>query len=137
MPRTIDIFFYGLFMDHNLLRNQGLNPTAPSKAYVEGMALQIGDRAMLVPKAGARAYGMVMGLTDPEIQRLYSEPSVSAYLPEAFIAVLEDDSRIPVLCFNLPAGFGSGPSNSSYAANLRDLACRLGLPADYVASIGA
>ncbi|HEX2715123.1 MAG TPA: hypothetical protein VHM88_23325, partial [Candidatus Acidoferrales bacterium] len=71
-----------------------------------------------------------------EIDRLYSEASVSAYRPEAVTAELADGSRIPALCFNLVEPPSPEERNAEYAAKLRALAFRLELPSDYVDSIG-
>ena len=76
-----------------------------------------------------------MELTHAEIEQLYSEPSVQAYRAEAVLAELADGSRVPALCFNLLVPPGPEEANSEYAAKLRDLAGRLGLPSHYVKSI--
>jgi hypothetical protein len=76
-----------------------------------------------------------MELTHDEIERLYSEASVRAYRPEAVLCELVDGSRVPALCFNLVVPPAPEEVNSEYAAKLRDLARRLGLPSDYVESI--
>ena len=56
MPsRPADVFFYGLFMDEDLLREKGLNPQRAALASVDGLALRIGKRAALVPTPGGRA----------------------------------------------------------------------------------
>jgi Gamma-glutamyl cyclotransferase, AIG2-like len=133
--RTIDVFFYGLFMDAELLRANGLHPTNGRQACVSGMALRIGGRATLVPDPASSAHGFVFGLSHEEVDRLYAEPSVSAYRPEAVIAKLADRSTIPALCFNLPPSSEINEANPEYAEKLRFVANRLGLPADYVASI--
>jgi hypothetical protein len=73
-----------------------------------------------------------MKLTHAEIEKLYSEPSVRAYRPEAVTAELADGSRVAALCFNLPDLPGAEETNPEYAARLRDLARRLGFPSDYV-----
>ncbi len=65
--RSIDVFFYGLFMDVKLLRSQSVMPSNPRRAFVEGFNLPIGRRAMLIPTEGARAYGMLIALTHGEI----------------------------------------------------------------------
>ena len=135
MARTIDIFFYGLFMDPQALRNKGLNPIAPRKGRVEGMALQIGERATLLPNAGECAYGVVIGLTHHELDQLYADAGVAAYRPEAVIAILEDSKIVPALCFNLPPDSVPGEANSHYAAELRAVAQHMGLPRNYVESI--
>ena len=42
----IDVFFYGLFMDEELLRSKGANPTEVRQASVRNLSLQIGARAV-------------------------------------------------------------------------------------------
>jgi hypothetical protein len=133
--RAIDVFFYGLFMDAETLRANGLHPTNGRQACVSGMALRIGRRATLVPDPSNSVYGFVFGLSHQEVERLYAEPSVAAYRPEAVIAQLADRSFIPALCFNLPPSNDTAEANPEYAEKLRTVADRLGLPADYVASI--
>jgi hypothetical protein len=133
MPsRRIDVFFYGLFMDADLLRAKGVHPTNPRLVCLLGFALRIGQRATLIPDPDSRVYGLVMQLSHDEIERLYAEPGVQMYRPEAVIAELTDGTRIPALCFNLPVPPGPDEINKEYAQELRDLALRLGLPADYV-----
>ena len=130
--RRIRVFFYGLFMDEELLRAKGIQPTNLRQASVRGFALRIGQRATLVPVSDARAYGVLMDLSHEEIERLYAEPSVRMYRPEAVVAELADGLQVPALCFNLPTTPQPGESNDAYARKLRDLALRLGLPDDYV-----
>jgi hypothetical protein len=76
-----------------------------------------------------------MELTHDEIEHLYSDASVRAYRPEALLCELGDGSRVPALCFNLIVPPAPEEANSEYAARLRDLARRLGLPSDYVERI--
>ena len=54
--RRIDCFFYGLFMDVDVLQHSHVVPSNPRRAYIDGFALRIGRRATLVPSPGARAY---------------------------------------------------------------------------------
>jgi hypothetical protein len=76
-----------------------------------------------------------MELTHDEIEHLYSEASVCAYRPEAVLCELADGSRVPALGFNLIVPPAPEEANLEYAAKLRDLARRLGLPSDYVERI--
>ena len=133
--RRIAVFFYGLFMDVRILQSKGLDPKEVMLASVPGFALRIGERATLVADSESKAYGLLMHLTHDEVRKLYSEESVRAYQPEAVMAVLADNSSVPALCFNLVTPPSPGEKNPSYAAKLRELAGRLQLPADYVASI--
>lgn len=81
------------------------------------------------------AHGILMEITHAEIDQLYAEPTVQAYRPEAVLCELNDGSRIPALCFNLIEPPRPEEANSEYAAKLRGLASRLGLPSDYVNDI--
>jgi hypothetical protein len=130
--RRIIVFFYGLFMDAEVLRTKRLQPVDPRLASVAGFTLRIGQRATLVPDTKERVYGILMQLSHEEIERLYAEPSVREYRHEAVIAELDDASRLPALCFNLPVSPPPDESNMEYAIKLRDLARRLGLPASYI-----
>lgn len=132
----VDVFFYGLFMDEALLREKGLSPEGRRPACVEDFRLVIGERATLAHCAGARVYGVLFSLTRGEVDALYSEESVSAYRPETVSARPAGGGVVKALCYNLPAPHGAGGRNHLYASRLRELAARLGLPADYVSSIG-
>jgi hypothetical protein len=134
-PRRIDVFFYGLFMDEGLLREKGVKPENRRLASVDNFCLRIGARATLVPWPGQTVHGIVFSLTHTEIDALYSEPSVNVYRPEAVITRLADSNLSPALCFNLPSPPSTRDRNSQYAAWLRELAERLGLPEDYVSTI--
>lgn len=127
---TQDLFFYGLFMDANLLRDRGVRPLRPRRALVPNYRLRIGRRALLVPEPGAWAYGMVFALTDREIASLYAEPGLELYRPESVIAFMEDRTFAPVTTFNLDASHDAADPNLEYAAKLRAVFERLGFPTD-------
>ena len=131
----IDVFFYGLFMDEELLRQKGADPTNRRFAFVDDYVLVIGERATLVQREGERVYGVVFSLTQKEIDLLYSEPSVRDYRAELVTVNLADGHSIPGQCFNLPAVASVEKPNREYAAKLRALATRLGLPQSYVNKI--
>ena len=133
--RRVDVFFYGLFMDRDLLRAKGLIPEAPELASVSGFALRIGQRAALVPQPSGRVHGLVMSLTLDELELLYSEPSVQAYKPQAVLAHLASGGIIAALCYNLPEPPSPTEHNPEYATKLRSVGQKVGLPADYVASL--
>lgn len=133
--RRIEVFFYGLFMDAELLRSKGAHSENVRIATVPGFELRIGQRATLLRKASACAWGMLMQLTHAEIEQLYSEPSVQAYRAEAVLVQLSDGSFLPALCFNLVNSPAPEEKNPEYAAKLKQLAIRLKLPAAYIECI--
>ena len=134
--RPIEGFFYGLFMDVEVLRQAGTRPSNPRPAFVTDFALRIGERATLVPSGGARAYGMVIALTHAELERLYGAPGLEHYRPEAVLARPFEGSVIPALCYNLLQAPEPHERNPDYATRLQSVLTRLGFPAEYVASVG-
>ncbi|MEA2624050.1 MAG: hypothetical protein QOD06_95 [Candidatus Binatota bacterium] len=133
--RRIDAFFYGLFMDVDLLRESNVTPLNPRRAYVDGFALRIGQRATLLPTAAARAYGMLVGLTHAELERLYGAPGLAQYRPEAVLASPLEGQPVAALCYNLLEAPRPDERNPEYAANLRRVLQKLGFPEAYVASV--
>jgi hypothetical protein len=133
--RKIDVFFYGLFMDKGLLQTKGVTPTNLRLASVSGFQLRIGNSATLVPSQAGRVFGLIASLSHSDLERLYSEPSVRAYRPEAVLAALSHGELLAALCFNLPEPPSADERNMDYVSKLRSLAERLNFPADYVASI--
>ncbi len=134
-PRRVDGFFYGLFMDAEVLRQAGTDPAGFRRAQVRDFALRLGRRATLVPTPGARAYGMVISLTHAELGRLYGAPGLEDYRPEAVLAWLDDDKGVPALCYNLVQVPEPGERNPGYARRLLRVLERLDFPADYVESV--
>ena len=133
--RRLSVFFYGLFMDPELLRGKGLQPENARRACVRGMRLRIGERAALELDPDGVVYGMLFELTHGDIERLYAEPSVAPYRPEAVLAEPDEGEPVAALCYNLPSAPTDEP-NLEYVRKLRALATRLDLPAGYVSTIG-
>jgi hypothetical protein len=121
-------------MDRHLLESKGIRPADVRLGMVPGFALRIGARAALVPAPAGQVHGLLMKLSHADIEKLYSEPSVQAYRPEPVLAVVRNGETVAALCYNLP-GPPPDERNAEYAAKLRALAQRIGLPPDYVASI--
>lgn len=128
-----DVFYYGLFLDAELLRAEGYFPQNPEIAFVEGFKLRIGRRAALAPAAGSRVYGSLMSMTVDELQRLYAEPSLTAYKPTAVLAHLARGGVRAALCYNLSEPPPASERNEEYAKKLRVAARKVGLPPEYLA----
>jgi hypothetical protein len=133
--RQIDGFFYGLFMDADVLRQAGANPSDLRHAYLKDFALRIGCRATLVPSPGARAYGMLIALTHAELDRLYGAPGLESYRPEAVFAHMVEGGIVPALCYNLTQVPESFEPNPEYAGRLRRVLVKLGFPGEYIDSV--
>lgn len=134
---TINAFFYGLYMDENVLRTKGVEPRAPRKAVVPGYRLRIGARATLVPQFGAQCFGVVFALTQAELHALYAGAGLGMYRAESVLALFEDNSFASVTTFNLSEPPSPGEANADYAAKLRVVLEHLGFPAEYAKSVAS
>src|SRR5262245_36713321 len=136
MPdRSVDAVFYGRFMDVDILRENQVTPVNPRPAYVEGFALRIGKRAMLLPSPGGRAFGMLISLTHRELGRLYSGPGLEQYRPEAVLVRTLAGQPVAALCYNLPDAPLPEERNPEYAVRLQGVLRKLNFPPEYVASV--
>src|SRR5512132_4510914 len=133
--RRIDAFFYGLYMDVDVLREANVVPVNPRRAYVDNFTLRIGQRATLLPVAGARAYGMLIALSRQELERLYTAPGLEQYRPEAVLAQPLEGAPTPALCYNLREAPAPHERNPEYAARLQRALSKLAFPPEYVASV--
>jgi hypothetical protein len=130
----VAVFFYGLFMDESVLASKGIHPSRSAVGYVEGYRLRIGRRATLVPDPAGRAYGVLMTIERGHATDLYSEESVSDYVPETVAVKLPGGTVEAATCYNLPAGRLEG-TNPEYAQSLLSLAQRLGFPKPYLDAV--
>jgi len=133
--RHIEVFFYGLFMDSDILHQSNVIPVNPRRAYVEDFVLRIGQRATLLPSIGSRAYGMLIALTHSELNQLYSAPGLEQYRPEAVLARAFEGEPSAALCYNLREAPQPSERNPEYAARLQSVLRKLDFPLEYVASV--
>ena len=99
--RLQDVFFYGLYMDEEILKSKKVQPRNKRIAIANGYKLRIGNMATLLRQKDSKAYGLVYALTHEEIDTLYVKAGLTAYVTEALTIELEDDSFISALCCNL------------------------------------
>ena len=130
-----EVFFYGLFMDPDVLRGKGIEAHNPRVATVKGKSIRIGERATLVDDPQGEAHGIVMTLSEPDLEALYKEESVAAYRPQPVTAHYADGAAVTATTYVLPEPDGA-PVNPDYARKLQVVAAKMGLPGTYVHSIG-
>lgn len=122
-------------MDVEILRVKGVRVNESQLARLHDHRLRIGARATLVPARDQVVHGVLMQVPAEDLHRLYSDPSVSAYIPQAVEVISANGKRIAATCYNLPECVKDFLANPAYAQKLHDLAVKLGLPAEYLASI--
>ena len=130
----MEVFFYGLFMDRDILVKKGISPSNPRKGYLPDYTLKIGNRASLIQSEKEKAYGIIMTVNDDEVVKLYAEESVADYVPEKVEVVTETNEHLMATCYNLPSELLTG-TNKLYAKSLYELAKKLNFPSEYLTKI--
>ena len=126
------IFFYGLFMDPDLLQEQGYNPSQPTIARLDNFQLHIGKRATLKPSNSEQVYGTLMRLSNQELDTLYAQPSVRDYHPVQVTCEIGEDDFVEAKTYILPAEAPLTPAmNADYAQQLLIICKKMNLPSLY------
>jgi len=116
--RLNNVFFYGLYMDEEILKSKGVKPRNKRRAIADGYALRLGNMATLLRKENATAYGMVYSLTHEEMDILYKNSGLTQYVNEALMVELENKSNIVTLCSVLLDAPKVDESNDEYYQKL-------------------
>lgn len=135
MAELIDGFFYGLFMDEDVLAGYEVTARNPRPAYIDDFGLFIGDRATLAPLEGARSYGVVFALESEGFAHLYGGAGLEDYRPETLAVTAFTGEAISARCYNLPQRPGKNEANPEYAAKLQSVLKKLGFPKEYISGI--
>jgi len=130
----MEVFFYGLFMNKDVLIKNGVNPLNPRKGYLNDYTIKIGNRASLIPCKKEKAYGIIMTINDEELVTLYSEKSVADYIPEKVRIIMNPTESVIATCYNLPLELLTG-TNELYAKSLYKLSKNLNFPDEYLSII--
>lgn len=121
-------FYYGSYMDPDVLRKFGAHPGEPQRAALHGWRLAYTPHANLVPDDGL-VEGVVYDLPQAELDCLYGPGGyVTTYRP----VDVEVDGR-PMQTFVEDAP--EAKPDPEYLASLRALMDKVGLPAAYIEAV--
>lgn len=137
--KRVPVFFYGLYMDFDVLRRYGDIPEVWEVAKLPGYDLRVASWGYLVPSDRDSVYGTVVGVTHEELERLYgpSNDFLSLkYVPEPVLVETVGGGWRPALCY-VSAGDPEGPVNVDYVDKLVALTERLGFPRWYTRRLAA
>lgn len=127
-----DVFFYGLYMDPEVLAVRGVVPRQPRLAWLADRQVVLGAKAMLLRAAGECAFGVVYRLGPDEVRALYHD--VPGYLPESVrVRLLAEPGSPSIAAVTMvhAAPPLQGREDPDYAARWRLLVrrlCRLDAP---------
>jgi Gamma-glutamyl cyclotransferase, AIG2-like len=120
------VFFYGLFMGA-AYRKDPSAPRVGQRAVLTDYALIIETRATLIPRIGAKAWGLVEHVDDAELDALYTGPAMASYKPVPVICrSLEEGDAIPAVTYIAP--LSDAPADPAYVLKLVDVLRSCGLP---------
>jgi hypothetical protein len=100
------VFFYGSYMNFDVLREVSLVPQQWEVAKLNGFDIVIQPRANLIRSDRQCVYGILATATHAELDRLYAHAKGvlgETYLPEAVLAETLSGTCRPALCYIAPS----------------------------------
>jgi hypothetical protein len=130
----VHVFFYGSYMNADVLREVALVPGDGEVARLNGFDIAIQPRANLVRSEQHCVYGVVALATHAELTRLYAHAKDvlgETYLPFPVCVETLDGKSRPALCYIAPT-MDPKPVERAYLERILKPARELGLPRWYV-----
>lgn len=127
----VRVFFYGSFINRQVLAEAGLRPERVETARLDGFDIRIGPLANLVRSEADSVYGIVCLTTQDQLARLYGQAWVGTYLPEVVEVETESGETLPALCYVAPSP-EPRPASDDYIDRIVRPARQCGFPAWYV-----
>jgi hypothetical protein len=130
----VTTFFYGSYMNRNVLRDKNLQPERLEVARLPGYDISIRPLANLVASDEHTVYGVLEPLTHSELERLYRharEVLGGIYLPHPVLVFTRSGQIEPALCYIAPA-LTPAPADPAYTQQILEPAREYGFPAWYL-----
>lgn len=135
--REIWTFFYGSYMNFDVLKEVDLMPERWEVAKLYGFDIRIQPRANLIRSDQHCVYGIIAAVTHEELQHLYAHAQGvlgEVYLPEAVLIETLDGKWLPALCYICPE-MQPRPAAEDYLDRIIKPAKALGFPQWYIARL--
>jgi hypothetical protein len=136
---SVTTFFYGSYMNLDVLREVDLVPASVQVARLDGYDIRIEPLANLVVSDRACVFGILADATHEELARLYAHAEHvlgGVYLPRAVLTRRADDAFVPALCYIAP-DLPPGRADPAYVERILKPARDLDFPAWYVERLAA
>jgi hypothetical protein len=131
------VFFYGSYINLDVLREVQLVPERWEVARLHGFDIRIQPRANLIRSQESSVYGIVATATHTELARLYTHARDvlgEMYFPEAVLVQNLAGLWRPALCYICPEMIPRLADNA-YIERIAGPARRLGFPGWYIARL--
>ncbi len=134
------VFFYGSYINFDVLKEVGLAPGEWEVARLPGFDLRIAPRANLIPSERDTVWGINATATHAELERLYTAHAKGVlgetYLPEAVVTITADGKLRPAMTYICPDMIAR-PAEAAYVERIAAPASKFGFPRWYVERIEA
>ena len=127
-------FFYGSYMNFDVLREVNLVPARHEVAQLDGFDIRIAPRANLVRSDESCVWGVLATATHAELARLYAHAHDvlgETYLPEAVLTRTRKGLYRPALCY-ICSNMEPRPADPAYVYRIVRPAIEFGFPSWYV-----
>lgn len=131
MNDIVEAFFYGLYMDPELIKSLGFEPQSVEKAVIDSYALDLQGSAKIVPEEGSIVWGNIIKLSKNDLAAMYSFDTTKDYSPEMVQVKDSNGNYKMVSCYNLSVSDAEA-FNSEYRDKLVNLLKQLDFPDDYI-----
>ena len=136
--RKVAVFFYGSYMNLDVLEEVDLFPKEIQVARLMGFDIRIEPLANLIPAVDdSVCYGILTSATHFELERLYAharEVLGGAYLPEPVMVGVSDGALVPTLCY-IATEMQPRPATNEYIDRIVAPASAHGFPPWYIAKL--
>ena len=133
--RKVKVFFYGSFINRDVLARVDYYPDKMEMARLDGFDIVLRPLATLIPSGHGCVYGVLATATHSHLHKLYEEDWVCAYLPEAVIVMTEDAALHPALCYIAWSETAEAPF-AGYLDHIIGPARQMGFPGWYLERLG-
>lgn len=130
-------FFYGSYMNAEVLGKMELELAEVEVAQLDGFALRIEPLANLVRSEAHSVFGLVGRLTHADLDELYSHARDvlgGYYLPEAVLVRTSSGRYLPAMCW-ISHDLEAAPAESAYVDRVLAAAVEYGFPQWYLERI--
>ena len=131
--KRVQVFFYGLYMDFDVLRRFGDIPEVWEVAKLRGYDFRVASWGYLARSDRDSVYGTLVGVTHEELEQLYGPSNTfltSRYVPEPVLVETADGKWAAALCY-VSTSAPEGPVNADYVDKMVALSEKLGFPQWY------
>ena len=131
--RKVWTFFYGSFMNPEVLAKADVRPTEAQMARLDGWDIKIAPRATLVPSEERSVFGVLARLSHTDLEKLYTKDwfGFGTYLPEAVLVADSTGRLVPALSYIAWEVDGGTPSDE-YLNKMVSVAQRFEFPDWYI-----